>query len=207
MVNFNELALTWDKEPRRVERAKVVADEIIKSILGLGRMNGLEYGCGTGLLSFCLQPYLKHITLGDNSQGMLDVLTQKIENSKINNMTPLMLDLSQGQNVVDEKFDIIYTLMALHHISDIDKVIDSFSNMLNLAGYICIADLDEEDGSFHGDGFNGHNGFNRNELTEKLMKYSFNEISWKICYENTRKFENGTERKYPMFLLIGQKKV
>ncbi len=36
-------------------------------------------------------------------------------------------------------------------------IIDSFSKMLNPLGYICIADLDEEDGSFHGDGFNGHN--------------------------------------------------
>lgn len=59
MEDFDELALTWDNEPRRVERAKVVANDIIKAISNLDNMSGLEYGCGTGLLSFNLQPHLK----------------------------------------------------------------------------------------------------------------------------------------------------
>lgn len=135
------------------------------------------------------------------------MLMQKIKDARFTNMTPIMMDLSKNGENNDRKFDIIYTLLTLHHISDIDEVIKSFSNMLNPLGYICIVDLDEEDGSFHGDSFDGHNGFNRYELTEKLLKYNFKNIKWKICYENTKKFENGTERKYPLFLMIGQKQI
>lgn len=204
MENFDELALTWDNEPRRVERAKVVADEIKKGIPCLSGMSGLEYGCGTGLLSFCLQPYLKEIVLADSSQTMLDVVKQKIEKTKLKKMAPVLLDLSVNA-VEGYNFDIIYTLMALHHIVEIDRVIESFSRMLNPSGNICIADLDEEDGSFHGKGFTGHNGFNKNELIQKLAGHSFKNISWKICYQNIKKFEDGTERKYPLFLAIGEK--
>ena len=204
--DFNEMAANWDQEPRRLERAKTVANEIVNAIPDLGRMKGLEYGCGTGLLSFCLQPFLQHLTLVDNAQGMLDVVKQKIENEMICNMNPLLLDLSEDENTCKGSYDLIYTLMALHHIPDIDKIIFSFSDMLNSFGYLCIADLDEEDGSFHGEGFDGHNGFNRYELTEKLKKYGFENISWKICYQNRRKIKDGTEKIYPVFLMIGQKK-
>ncbi|MCX7709930.1 MAG: class I SAM-dependent methyltransferase [Clostridia bacterium] len=204
MENFDELALTWDNEPKRIQRAKIVADEIMKAIPGLSEMSGLEYGCGTGLLSFFLQPRLKHITVGDNSQGMLKVLTQKVENAKIKNMSPVMLDLSEGAGIHGQ-YDIIYTLMTLHHIVDTDKVIDAFSRMLKTSGYLCIADLDKEDGSFHGEGFIGHNGFDQEELTEKLEKYGFDQIKWKICFENIRKSEDGTERKYPLFMMIGKR--
>lgn len=206
MENFNELALTWDDEPRRVERAKIIADEIITAIPGLKGMRGFEYGCGTGLLSVNLQAHVKHITLGDNSQGMLSVLKQKIEAAGFENMTPLMVDLSE-KFIDDGRFDAIYTLLTLHHISDTDKVIASFSNMLNPHGYLCIADLDTEDGSFHGKGFTGHNGFNRSELAAKLMKFGFENISSKTCYQNIRKCDDGIERTYPIFFMTGQKKV
>jgi hypothetical protein len=56
--NFDELALTWDNDPRRAERAKVVAEEIIKAIPDLDKMQGFEYGCGTGLLSLNLQSHM-----------------------------------------------------------------------------------------------------------------------------------------------------
>ena len=204
MENFDELALTWDNEPRRIERAKTVATEIIKSISNLGQMVGFEYGCGTGLLSFTLQPYLKHITLGDNSLGMLDILKQKIQNANIENMTPFKVDL-EVDKIPEIKIDLIYILMSLHHIKDIDKVIKAFYNMLNPQGYLCIADLDEEDGTFHGKDFLGHRGFNQSELSKKLESYGFNNVRSKICYENIKKLDNGQEKKYPLFLMIAQK--
>ncbi|HEX3044502.1 MAG TPA: class I SAM-dependent methyltransferase [Bacillota bacterium] len=206
MENFDELALTWD-EPRRVERAKVIADEIIKAIPDLDKMTGFEYGCGTGLLSFNLQSRLKYITLGDNSPGMLSVVMQKIEKVKVENMTPILVDLAKDEMIDERKYDLIYTFMTLHHIEDIDKVFDAFTKMLNPRGYLCIIDLDKEDGSFHGDGFTGHNGFNRKELAEKLVNHGFGDLSCKTCFENIKKSKDGTERKYPLFLMVGQKQI
>lgn len=204
MENFNELAQTWDNEPRRVERAKIVADEIRKAIPNLHQLDGFEYGCGTGLLSLNLQPYLHHITLGDNSDGMLSMLAEKIEKANIRNMTPMKVDFTTDP-IIELKSDIIYTLMTMHHIVNIDTVLHAFIEILNPGGYLCIADLDREDGSFHGQGFTGHNGFDRMELAERLTKHGFSDIRCETCYLNRKADENGTERIYSMFLMIGRK--
>jgi ubiquinone/menaquinone biosynthesis C-methylase UbiE len=45
-------------------------------------------------LSFALQEDLGQITLADTSQGMLDVLSEKIAASGVTNMHPVRLDLS-----------------------------------------------------------------------------------------------------------------
>ncbi len=202
--NFDKLALTWDNEPRRMERAKAVAVEIINSIPNLSEMSGFEYGCGTGLLSFNLQPYLKYITLGDNSDGMLIVLKQKIQNANIENMTSLKVDLTKDK-VDGIKSDLIYTLMTMHHIENIDDVIKAFNKITNHGGYLCIADLEEEDGSYHEEEFVWHNGFNRDQLSRIIESNGFNIVSDKICYEIIKKFINGQERKYPVFNMIAQK--
>ena len=56
-TNFDVKARTWDT-PEKAERAQAVAD-LIRSKVKLTRdMSGFEYGCGTGLLSFCLRDQL-----------------------------------------------------------------------------------------------------------------------------------------------------
>src|ERR1041385_6452519 len=97
MTNFDERAKDWDSDPAKVERARVVADAIRKAIPLSKEMKAFEYGCGTGLLSFALQSDLGQITLADTSQGMLDVLREKIANAGVSNMHPLRFDLTSDQ--------------------------------------------------------------------------------------------------------------
>ena len=47
------------------------------------------------------------------------------------------------------KFDLIFTQMVLHHVSDIETIINRLSQLLNPGGYLAVADLYEEDGSFY----------------------------------------------------------
>jgi ubiquinone/menaquinone biosynthesis C-methylase UbiE len=94
MTNFDERAKDWDSDPKKVERARVVADEIRKTVPLSREMNAFEYGCGTGLLSFALQEDLGQITLADTSQGMLDVLAEKVSAAGVTNMHPVRLDLA-----------------------------------------------------------------------------------------------------------------
>ena len=166
MEDFNLKAANWDNEPRRIERAAVIAHEMIADIPDIKGMAGFEYGCGTGLLSFNLRSKLGKIVLGDSSEGMLEVLKQKISQNNVTNMETLNIDLEKD-NLPDAEYDLIYTLMTLHHILDLDKVINEFYKALKPDGYLCIADLDQEDGTFHGDGFIGHNGFNRDEIGQQ----------------------------------------
>jgi ubiquinone/menaquinone biosynthesis C-methylase UbiE len=135
-------------------------------------MQALEYGCGTGLLSFALQPQLGNITLADSSEGMLAVLNEKIAAHGITNMRAAKLDLVTDP-LPPDRYALIYTLMTCHHIADTDGLLRSLYALLAPSGYLCIADLDAEDGSFHGQGFAGHNGFDRRELAARAEAAGF----------------------------------
>ncbi len=204
MTNFDERAKEWDSDPKKVERAYAVADAIRKVVPLSKDMRALEYGCGTGLLSFALQSDLGDITLADTSQGMLDVLTEKIADAYVTNMHPMQLDLLKDA-LPDQRFDLTYSLMVLHHIQDVNSVIEKFYDVLKPDGYLLIADLDTEDGSFHTDGSTDvHLGFDRDELRNLVENSGFGNVSFSNAY-NIKKKIGDEEKTFPVFLMTAQK--
>lgn len=207
MKHFDKQAKEWDNDPYKTERAIIIADEINNFIQPNKTMNAFEFGCGTGLLSYQLKDYFKTITLADTSEGMIKVLQEKIANENIKNFKPLLADLLEDGFAVNEnEYDVIYTLMTLHHIIDIDKVSKIFNAMLKTGGYLCIADLVKEDGSFHYNvpNFIGHNGFDREALSAILFNHGFKVAYNKIVYEIEKGVDNDI-KKYPLFLMIYKK--
>jgi ubiquinone/menaquinone biosynthesis C-methylase UbiE len=204
-MSFDLKAKDWDKDPQKVDRARVFADEIIRFLGKRKISDALEFGSGTGLVSFQLKDRFKSITLADNSSGMTEVLKEKIINEKILNMKPLLIDIFKTRPDLSD-FDIIYTLLVLHHIQDIDRIFEIFRNILKPGGYLCIGDLVSEDGSFHhkDPGFDGHKGFKTSELKEKLIGKGFIIEEEKIFSAIEREY-NLENRKYPMFLIIAKK--
>ncbi len=201
MTDFDARARDWDKDPAKVDRARAVAAAIREQVPLSPRLSALEYGCGTGLLSFFLQPDLGPITLADSSSGMLAVLTEKIAAAGLHNLTPLRLDLAVDP-LPAGRFDLIYTLMVLHHIPDTAHILQSFLDLLNPGGRLAIADLDREDGSFHTDpSFDGHKGFDRHRLRNLLRRTGFSQIHFSTCYEQLRE-----GRRFPLFLALAEKK-
>jgi ubiquinone/menaquinone biosynthesis C-methylase UbiE len=199
--HFNKEAENWDNNPEKTKRAKIFANEIVNCIQPSKEMNALEFGCGTGLLSFALKDYFNKIILVDYSEGMINVLIEKIKKQQIKNFKPLLIDLIKNPSKI-EKTDVIFTLMTLHHIDNVEQISAIFHSLLNKNGYLCIADLVEEDGSFHptSQNFTGHNGFNKLELTELLQNNGFKVIHYAICYEIEK-----NDKKYPLFLMIAKK--
>ncbi|MBK9601557.1 MAG: class I SAM-dependent methyltransferase [Anaerolineales bacterium] len=205
MTNFDERAKDWDSDPKKVERARTVADAIRKAIPLSREMTALEYGCGTGLLSFALQEELGQITLADTSQGMLDVLAEKISTSDVRNMKPLRLDLSTDP-LPDERYAITYSLMTLHHIHNTQDILKKFHALLEPGGYLLVADLDKEDGSFHTDGTTDiHKGFARSELQKQVEAAGFEEIAFFTAYTIKKKIEE-KEKFFPVFLMSARKR-
>ncbi len=204
MTNFDERAKDWDSDPKKVERARVVADAIRKALLLTENMSALEYGCGTGLLSFALQSDLGQITLADTSQGMLDVLGEKIANAGVGNMHPVKLDLASDP-LPTERYDLTYSLMTLHHIHDTDDILKKFCEILKPNGSLLVADLDKEDGTFHTDGSTDvHLGFDREELQKKVESAGFGNVRFSTVYEITKKVGN-KEKTFPIFLMVARK--
>lgn len=205
MTNFNERAKDWDSDPMKVERARAVADAIRKMIPLSQKMSALEYGCGTGLLSFALQPDLGQITLADTSQGMLDVLAEKISASGVENMRRLRLDLAVDP-LPAQRYHITYSLMTLHHIEGTKDILNKFHAILEPKGYLLIADLDKEDGSFHTDGTTDvYKGFARGELQAQVEAAGFGNVKFTTAYVIKKKIVN-EERSFPVFLMSAQKR-
>jgi ubiquinone/menaquinone biosynthesis C-methylase UbiE len=204
MTNFDERAKDWDSDPKKVDRARAVADAICKMVPLSREMSALEYGCGTGLLSFALQSDLGQITLADTSQGMLDVLAEKISASGVSNLRAARLDLAVD-SLPAQRYHITYSLMTLHHIEDTKDILNKFHAILEPRGVLLVADLDKEDGSFHTDGTTDvHKGFARAALQAQVEAAGFEDVKFTTAYVIKKKI--GTEeRSFPVFLMSARK--
>ncbi len=202
-MHFDTEAIDWDNDPKKTERAIAFAEEITSYIKPNKNWSALEFGSGTGLLSFQLKNDFNTITLTDTSTGMINVLKDKIKKNNITNFKPLQIDLLEDSINIGT-FNVIYTLMTLHHIPELNKILHIFNFLLKPDGYLCIADLVKEDGSFHDEypDFDGHNGFDKNKLSEILSKNGLEVEYFNICFEIKKESENKT---YPLFLMICKK--
>ncbi len=81
----------------------------------------------------------------------------------------------------------------------------TFHNLLNPQGYLAIADLYEEDGSFHGDGFSGHKGFNIDSLSGTLGKNRFSDINHKTCFVIDRKISETESKQFEVFIIVAKR--
>jgi 2-polyprenyl-3-methyl-5-hydroxy-6-metoxy-1,4-benzoquinol methylase len=199
MSEFDSRARDWDKDKMHMERSAAIAERLRKMIPLSSAMKALEMGAGTGILSFMLREELAAITLVDNSSGMIEVCEQKIEYLQTKHIKALCMDLEQTDP--GEKYDLIYSQMVLHHVTDVEAIFQKFYALLNPGGYLAIADLYTEDGSFHGPEVKVHLGFDPETLAKQLEANGFNQLKFETCYEIKR--ESG--KTYPVFLLVGQK--
>ena len=101
-LHFDIKAKDWDKDLEKTERAKLIATQMVQVIQPNKQLNALEFGCGTGLLSFELKDYFKEITLVDYSEGMINVLKEKIEFQNIKNFKPLLIDLIKNPSKIEK---------------------------------------------------------------------------------------------------------
>ena len=67
MNNFDSKAREWDKDLAHMDRSIAIASELKRMIPLNPSMTALEYGAGTGILSFLLKDSFSGITLLDSS--------------------------------------------------------------------------------------------------------------------------------------------
>jgi len=203
MSEFDSKARSWDSNPIHWERSESIAENLLKRIPVQPEWTGLEFGAGTGILSFILADYFASITMVETSSEMVQVMLEKIADTKVSNLKPVFFDLTQAAYPYTT-FDCIFSQMALHHVMDIESLIERWYNTLNKDGYLAIADLYREDGSFHGDGFTGHNGFEIPYLEELLLKIGFKDVSTQNCFVIQRQTSEGI-KEFPVFTMVAIK--
>jgi ubiquinone/menaquinone biosynthesis C-methylase UbiE len=175
--NFDDAAASWDEEPRRVKLASEIAAAIRKHVPISTEWDALDFGCGTGLVTLSLAEHLGSIVGLDGSQGMLDRLQSKIQDMGAVNVCSVLCDLEKGE-LPHGTFNLITSAMTLHHIPDIVPPLSALRTLLHPGGWIALADLESENGSFHDDPTGiFHHGFSGKELTEILEKAGYASIA------------------------------
>ena len=203
MSDFDSVARTWDENPMHMERSQAIALKM-EAMLPLRReMKALEYGAGTGILSFILRKQLGSIVMMDSSAEMVKVMAEKVIDRNATNLVPVCLNLEH--ELPKQSFDLIFNQMVLHHIADVPSIFRKFYKMILPDGFLAIADLYPEDGSFHGEGFDGHLGFDPEKLKVLLLEIGFKNIDFEACFAVTRILENGTPKSFPVFLITASK--
>ena len=125
------------------------------------------------------------------------------DEQQLDNMHCLNADIFQ--DAYRERYDLIICSMTLHHLEDAAGLLKRFSELLNPGGYLAVADLVTEDGSFHDPAVKGihHDGFSTEALEKTLTAQGIINIHSDIVH--TIKKET-TQKEYQIFLLTGQKK-
>ena len=77
MNSFDNRARDWDKDKIRLDRTIAIAAELDNMVQLNTSMKALEYGAGTGSLSFLLKDKFAEIVLMDSSAEMIKVCEKK----------------------------------------------------------------------------------------------------------------------------------
>ncbi len=202
--DFDSRAAEWDNLPRRVALANAVVELVKQEIVPEPWMRALDYGSGTGLVTMGLQPLVKEIIAVDSSAGMLEQLQKKAFENGADNLSTFFIDLDKDWKLPDG-VDLIISSMTMHHVPDVAALLVKFKTIMHHGGYLCISDLEKEDGSFHDDQ-NSHipnYGFEIEEMELFFKKAGFCEIRT-IPVMNVKKERNGVLHLYPVNLTIGK---
>jgi len=177
---FDEAAATWDDAAGHEKRQAAVARAIKEAVSLSPRMTAVDVGGGTGRLSILLADSVGSVVVTDPSTGMVQVARERIEAAGLSDrLRAVQADLTTDR--LDGTYDVVWSSMALHHVQDLDRLLRSLAALLVDGGRLCIADLDEDpDGAFHADkvNFDGHHGFDRQRLAEKLARAGFARVNF-----------------------------
>ncbi|RFU28715.1 hypothetical protein B7463_g7608, partial [Scytalidium lignicola] len=177
---FNTMAAQWDTNPF-VNRASTMA---LKTLLthvpklqshhhnpdhpeqdqGL---DVLEVGCGTGLLSFMIAPYVRSLTAVDTAEGMIQAFKQKLaQRPEVKNLLPvyaMLEDPDDGRilpdplsskekgeeednnkaNLAPRRFDLVISHLVLHHIPSLPQILSTMHGCLKPGGSIALTDFED----------------------------------------------------------------
>ena len=157
----------------------------------------MDFGVGTGLLGFIIAQDVKKVYGVDTSTEMLKKLQEK-------NTSELSIEAIH-QDIVKEPltqtFDGLVSSMTLHHVEDLKAFFDVIYKTINENGFIAIADLESEDGTFHSDNAGVfHFGFSEAKLCKIVQESGFKNVKLKNI--NTI---NKPHRDFGVFLLTASK--
>ena len=154
--------------------------------------NVLDFGCGSGILSYMLAQNGLSVTACDIEFGPLKLVQDKIT-------FPANVDFIEGdilsKNLAENSFDIIFAMDVLEHIDDLEPYIELFESLLKPDGVVVVSGPTENvfyklGRKFAGNRFTGDyhvtniskikNAFNKRMKVKSLKKLFFPIILFEI---------------------------
>ncbi|MBA7493123.1 methyltransferase [subsurface metagenome] len=212
-ARFNNEAAKWDANPLVHILSAEAWKALQKNIPALQdpagkRLDVLEIGCGTGLLTFLVAPSVREIVAVDAAEGMIRALESKVAASGSTNIVPLAILLEDpederlppaSQNGKNDsprrKFDLIISHLVLHHIPDLKAVLTTMFGCLKPGGTIALTDFEDfgpEAKRFHPEskmeGVERH-GINARWIGELIAEVGFQDIRVEVAWEHEKRVE------------------
>lgn len=195
---FAQKAGGYDKNKSRVDNVENIANAILNSVQFDKSMHIADFGSGTGLLLERIAPKVGKITAIDISSSMNEQLRNKQAQLPCE-LEILELDLTTTN--IDQRFDGIISSMTMHHVKDVAAMFKKFYGLVKEGGFIAIADLDSEDGSFHSEDTGVfHCGFERQQFEQAATDAGFKNVT-----VETASVVQKPQGKFGVFLLVGNK--
>ncbi|GAC1664253.1 MAG: class I SAM-dependent methyltransferase [Candidatus Limnocylindrales bacterium] len=202
MATFDERARDWDT-PARAAQVGTVAAAIRVALPLDPRQRLVDVGAGTGLLGLALADDVGEVVLSDPSVGMIEVANQKLAESGLSSVRAVHHDLLADPPPA-EHFDVAVSLLVLHHLADTRAALAAILDLLVPGGWLGLADLETEDGSFHPADAEGiqHHGFDRERLEALAVSVGFTDVATRTAMVIDDAAGAGT---FPVFLLTGRR--
>jgi predicted TPR repeat methyltransferase len=195
---FKDKALDWDTRPVPVQISAGVGAALLGKVALRADMRVMDFGAGTGLICAQVAPHVEVVYAVDISPTMLAQLAAKPElRGKVEVCCQDILTTPLGRRV-----DLVVSAMALHHVADTGRAVQAFAEHLEPGGRLALADLDQEDGTFHPPGAEGvfHHGFARDALRAQLTQGGFQDIEFTTATQVVK-----DDRRYDIFLVTATK--
>ena len=180
--HFASKAAVYEQNPARVDNVENIANAILNTISINKSMHIMDFGSGTGLLLERIAPHVAKISAVDVSIAMNAQLRAKAG--------------SLGCEIEIIEIDLEKS-MTMHHIQNIDAMFVKFHAMLKDGGFIALADLESEDGSFHTENTGVHHfGFDKDAFAKSASAANFQKIKIQSASAIQKSYGN-----FPVFLL------
>ncbi len=178
VARFDSKEADYDSSERRRALAADSVRAVERTWAEDARPRLLDYGAGIGLCTLALAGGIDHLHI-------------------------LRHDLCSAA-LDGRRFDTILCSMTLHHVEDVDLLLERFHSMLDPGGSLVIAYLEKEDGSFHRDPVGVfHCGFDSDHLVRRMMKAGFTFVSMETVHRIRKTCDSGA-REYPVICAVGR---
>ena len=178
---FNRMAKKYDNE-QRIELANTVAAEVRKHLPADSNKTLIDYGCGTGLIGLQFTDYFKQLIFSDISEGMMEVVDEKIKSGGIKNAETRAAD-----ELNESEADVIIVSLVMIHVPEYKELIKKLYTLLSESGQLIIADFDKNETVYHE---KVHNGFTHDEMHSALIDAGFKTADIKTFYRGENIFMN-----------------